>query len=547
MSCSTNRVSYRYKNTLSNLSLQMKTVLPVIDSLAKIQDKAAVTNQPCNGMTPLEYFRMLKAKRKRSSEKQQSMGIDVLSEDEDEDMHCSSSQPQKVVRKATSKRSANNMEGIDHSYKSKQQTNYYTEGENTQTQSIAEMTIEAARSPTIGPPAQKPACKTGGEYNGDENDKEPDAVPRSIGRSKKIAKKRHDKEPEAVPRIGRSKKLAKKREQSNMKRVWWNHDEEMDEPISKKTAKKREQRNIKRVRYNHDEEMDEDESYIESCAEEDGKSDESSSESEGTGKSNIKSHTEKTADTICNDRRVKNGKLSTFDERLAELTEFKNEVGHCNVPKRYAENPTLGNWCSALRTSYNKLQKGQKPCIHLSKDNIDRLKKLGFKLNVAAPKAGFDKHCVELMKFKKDFGHCNVPQKFTANPALGYWCKDLRYSYTLLKKGQPTLKDLSGDRIERLEKIGFKWIVFSRTNAFEKHFDELVEFKNKFGHCNVPRGHAVNPALASWCDSLRYSYNQLQKGQKPRMSLSGDRIQRLEEIGMMWKVGCASVTRALMK
>ena len=38
-----------------------------------------------------------------------------------------------------------------------------------------------------------------------------------------------------------------------------------------------------------------------------------------------------------------------FEERLADLQRFKKKHGHCNVPKRYKENKSLGNWCCRIR------------------------------------------------------------------------------------------------------------------------------------------------------------------------------------------------------
>ena len=143
----------------------------------------------------------------------------------------------------------------------------------------------------------------------------------------------------------------------------------------------------------------------------------------------------------------------------------------------------------------------------------------------------FDSHYNKLAEFKKKFGHCNVPQRFAENPGLGQWCRNIRYAYNQMRKGKKVSRDLSGDRIERLVKIGFKWKDPSRNTMFDKRFDELTDFKNKFGHCYVPKTHAENPALWQWCRNMRYAYNQLQKGQKPSIDLSAERIERLHQIG----------------
>jgi hypothetical protein len=35
-----------------------------------------------------------------------------------------------------------------------------------------------------------------------------------------------------------------------------------------------------------------------------------------------------------------------FKKRCRERMAFKEEFGHCNVPRRYVDNPSLGGWRS---------------------------------------------------------------------------------------------------------------------------------------------------------------------------------------------------------
>jgi Helicase associated domain len=71
--------------------------------------------------------------------------------------------------------------------------------------------------------------------------------------------------------------------------------------------------------------------------------------------------------------------------------------------------------------------------------------------------------------------------------------------------------------MRRLDEIGFTWgkSLPSRTDAsraiskvhsaldWEAMFDALVQFKQQHGHCNVPRNHADDPALAKWVERQR--------------------------------------------
>jgi hypothetical protein len=55
----------------------------------------------------------------------------------------------------------------------------------------------------------------------------------------------------------------------------------------------------------------------------------------------------------------------------------------------------------------------------------------------------------ELQAFKKQFGHCNAPKDWAANPGLGNWVSTQR-----TQRAQ-----LSPQRRRRLERLGFQWQV----------------------------------------------------------------------------------------
>ena len=103
---------------------------------------------------------------------------------------------------------------------------------------------------------------------------------------------------------------------------------------------------------------------------------------------------------------------------------------------------------------------GKKPKYNLSPDKIERLEEIGFQwkcFNDAFKNEAFEKHCRELMAFKEKFGHCYVPSKYLDNPSLGMWCRNMRYSYKRDQEGKKPSCNLSPNRIERLEEIGFQW------------------------------------------------------------------------------------------
>lgn len=63
-------------------------------------------------------------------------------------------------------------------------------------------------------------------------------------------------------------------------------------------------------------------------------------------------------------------------------------------------------------------------------------------------------------------------------------------------------------------------------------FDELVQYKQIHGHCQVPHGYSVNPTLARWAKRQRYQYKLYQEN-KPS-TMTEERISALENLGFVW-------------
>ena len=183
--------------------------------------------------------------------------------------------------------------------------------------------------------------------------------------------------------------------------------------------------------------------------------------------------------------------------RLNELTKYKAANGDCNVP--YSQGP-LGLWVSKQRVNYKNGK--------LSQERLDLLESAGFVWESFEETwmARFD----ELVDFKNDNGDCNVP--YSQGP-LGMWVHSQRQSY---KEGK-----LSQERVDLLDSIGFSWEPFDE--AWTTRFDELVDFKNDHGDCNVPQGQG---SLGMWVNRQR---EEVKAGR-----LSEERIELLESIGFEW-------------
>jgi hypothetical protein len=225
-----------------------------------------------------------------------------------------------------------------------------------------------------------------------------------------------------------------------------------------------------------------------------------------------------------------------FDERFNDLMSFKAKCGHCDVPCT-GDNASLGHWCSEMRVSYKKIQSNQKPNIKLSDEQIKRLNDAGFKWSLRKVGLNFDERFNDLMSFKAKYGHCNVSQH-GEDASLGQWCSNLRGSYKKIHNQQKPIIKLSDEQIQRLNDAGFKWSLKVGLN-FDERFNDLMSFKAKYGHCDVPCT-GDNAALGQWCSHLRGSYKKIHNQQKPKRKLSDEQIQRLNDADFKWSLKSAS-------
>ena len=114
----------------------------------------------------------------------------------------------------------------------------------------------------------------------------------------------------------------------------------------------------------------------------------------------------------------------------------------------------------------------------------------------------FEERVEELEHFFKGNGHCRVPVRGTA---LGRWVSEIRFIYKEVQKGKSS-DTLTPERIKKLEEMGFEWDLGRQIFTWEERFEDLKRFKEKFGHCNVPRTtYKDDPSLGEWVHMQRKS------------------------------------------
>merc|ERR1712032_1306134 len=187
------------------------------------------------------------------------------------------------------------------------------------------------------------------------------------------------------------------------------------------------------------------------------------------------------------------------------LVDYKNEFKSANVPQSYKADPKLAKWLNNQRTRYSKKE--------LSTDRIDQLEQIGFVWNPYDVE--WDEMFQRLVNYKNEFMSANVPRSYKVDPKLGNWVDKQRTRYRK--------KELSTDRIDQLEQIGFVW---NLCVEWDEMFQRLVDYKNEFKSANVPRSYKADPKLAVWVNNQRARYS--------KKELSADRINRFESIGFAW-------------
>ena len=201
-----------------------------------------------------------------------------------------------------------------------------------------------------------------------------------------------------------------------------------------------------------------------------------------------------------------------WEEQFQVLTKYKESTGHCNVPRSYDPDPSLGMWVRAQRTQY-KRNNGKLPG-----DRVARLVNIGFTFN--SYDTTWDEHFQELTKYHQQKGDSNVPSCYEDNRSLASWVQNQR---TLYKKGK-----LPDERVERLASVGFKWDLTPDAVSWERRFCQLEEYKSRTGHCRVPLNSEVDRALGLWASKQRHRHK---KGK-----LSDDHFRRLTDMEFEWVI-----------
>lgn len=134
----------------------------------------------------------------------------------------------------------------------------------------------------------------------------------------------------------------------------------------------------------------------------------------------------------------------------------------------------------------------------------------------------------ELVAFREEFCHCLVPLNWPNNPSLAHWVKRQRHQHRVKIEGKHST--LTEKRQKALEDLGFVWD--SHAAGWEERWKELEDFKNRHGHCRVPKKYSRNPQLAVWVKCQRRQFKLYSQGEISNMTK--ERIEKLSHLGFIF-------------
>jgi len=134
-----------------------------------------------------------------------------------------------------------------------------------------------------------------------------------------------------------------------------------------------------------------------------------------------------------------------WNDMFLQLVAYKKANGHTNVPIRESE---LGEWVNSQKRRFLEHRK-RGSCNRLEKKRVDALNKIGFVWEVLEMK--WNDMFLQLLEYKKLNGHTDVPKR---ESKLGAWVITQRRRFN----------DLSQERTDALNKVGFEWNLRKRTS-----------------------------------------------------------------------------------
>jgi hypothetical protein len=191
------------------------------------------------------------------------------------------------------------------------------------------------------------------------------------------------------------------------------------------------------------------------------------------------------------------------------LKEFKNKHGHCNVEFEKANYSSLYSWLNIQRS--DKRQGG------LQAEREAMLNEQGVSWNAGVLDAKWRERYERLKQYHAEHGNSDVPDRYEGDSQLAKWVSKQRE--------QRKKNALSDEQVGLLDEIGFTWKHRDR-GSWDDRLAEVIAFKEKQGHCDIPMTITDPPKLAAFINNTR--------SQRNSGTLSAGRIAKLDAVGFVW-------------
>ena len=200
-------------------------------------------------------------------------------------------------------------------------------------------------------------------------------------------------------------------------------------------------------------------------------------------------------------------------------------------------NCQLGHWSAFARKQVEEHEASSDSCL-LSDEQIQKLKEIGFSVNMEPAKRGINRSSTELQpawnqdryeelqEFQRKKGHCAVPA-FPKSP-LREWIDRVILAYSDFHTG--VVATITNDQIAQLTELGMDWTQ-KRFYTFEENADRWHEYKITHNGNDPPS----QTRLGRWVRHTRKKYSKLVSGEKYYCTLKQSQIDYLTAKGFEWE------------
>lgn len=196
---------------------------------------------------------------------------------------------------------------------------------------------------------------------------------------------------------------------------------------------------------------------------------------------------------------------------------YHKEQGNLLVPHDFVteEGLKLGVWISQMRSSYKNSDR------RLTAERIAALEQLGMRWDAFDYR--WEKNFRAAEQYYGEHNNLDVPLKYVSENGvhLGQWLNNLRTARRNVSAERALLTE---EQIRRLDALGMNW-GGQYEKAWEETYIEAKEYFEKHGNLDIPTAYTSQSGkkLGRW---IRHQKDKYGKG------LSGERVRKLEEIGM---------------